>query len=364
MSNKDHVSPQPICQDTISVRKGEELSLEKLETYLRERIEDLGGSPLEIRQFGIGASNLTYELRSGTWEAVLRRPPLGPVAPKAHDMGREYAILNELHSLFPLAPKPFLYCDDEDIIGSPFFVMERRHGVVLDTEFPESCQPTPELCRQISETMVDKLVELHSIEYEATGLKEIGRPEGFMERQVKGWIGRYERAKTDDIPFVEELQKWMIDHLPVSPKPAIIHYDYKLNNVMFDSADLTKMVGIFDWEMTTIGDPLADLGCALSYWTQDDDPIVLRYGLGKPSVTVMPGFISRDQFIEAYAKKSERDVSQIHFYQTFAYFKLAVICQQIYYRWKMGQTQDPRFAKFGDYTQSLLLVAKEASNQK
>lgn len=348
-------------QDTIAVRKGEELNIQRLEKFLRVRIEHVDSSPLVVNQFGVGASNLTYKLKMGDWEAVLRRPPLGPVAPKAHDMGRECKILSKLHPVFPLAPKPYVFCDDVEILGSPFFVMERRHGVVLDTEFPDDIKPTPQLCRQISESMVDRLVELHNIDYEAAGLAEIGHPEGFMERQVKGWIGRYERAKTDDITGVEKLQKWMTDHLPVSPKAAVIHYDYKLNNVMFDSENLSKMVGIFDWEMTTIGDPLADLGCTLSYWTQDDDPDILKYGMGKPSVTILPGFMSREEFIEAYAKKSGRDVSSIHYYQTFAYFKLAVICQQIYYRWKIGQTQDERFSKFGEFARSFIIAAQEMS---
>lgn len=361
MTDKDLEIWKQADRDTISVRKGEELNLPRLENFLREKIEGLDDSPLEIRQFPTGASNLTYLLRIGDWEAVLRRPPLGPVAPKAHDMAREYRILSKLHPVFPLAPKPYVFSDDEEIIGSPFFLMERRRGIVLDSEFPKPYTPTREICQQISQTMVDKLVELHSIDYEAAGLNEIGFPEGFMKRQVNGWIARYERAKTDEIEGVEELKKWMIDHLPVSPQPAVIHYDYKLNNVMFDYDDLSKMVGVFDWEMATIGDPLADLGCALSYWTQDDDPDVLKYWMGKRSVTLLPGFMSREQFIEAYAKKSGRDVSQIHFYLTFAYFKLAVIVQQIYYRWKRGQTEDERFAKFGDRARSLMIRARELS---
>jgi aminoglycoside phosphotransferase (APT) family kinase protein len=185
-----------------------------------------------------------------------------------------------------------------------------------------------------------------------------------MERQVNGWIGRYERAKTDEIEGVEELKKWMADHIPASSKPAIIHYDYKLNNVMFDYDDVSKMVAVFDWEMTTIGDPLADLGCALSYWVQEDDSDVLKNGMGTLPLTVLPGFASREQFIETYAIKSGRDVSQIHFYLTFAYFKLAVILQQIYYRWKRGQTKDERFARFGNHIRSLIHTAQELSHRK
>lgn len=348
-------------QDTIPVRAGEELNRANLGAYLRENMEISDDSPLEINQFGLGASNLTYEIKIGSWEAVLRRPPLGPIAPKAHDMEREFRILRELHPVFPLAPKPFLYCGEEDVIGSPFMLMERRRGITLDTSFPEDCEPTPQLCRQISEEMVNRLVELHSIPYNATGMAELGHPDGFLARQVTGWIGRYERAKTDEIAGVETLQRWLQEQLPASPEATIIHYDYKLNNVMFAADDPTRMVAVFDWEMTTVGDPLADLGCVLSYWLEADDPSILKYATGKPPVTIMPGFFTRQQFIESYANKSGRDVSHIHFYLAFAYYKLAVICQQIYYRWKKGQTQDERFARLGQFTQSLMRAAQDTA---
>ncbi|WP_042351359.1 phosphotransferase family protein [Bacillus massiliigorillae] len=361
--NKDQVAWKPADADTIVVRKGEELSLESLDAYLRGSLEHLDDTPLDIRQFGKGASNLTYLLRKGDWEAVLRRPPNGPVAPKAHDMEREYKLLKKIHAVFPLAPEPYVFCDDKTIIGSPFLLMERRKGLVLDTEFPASHTPTPEICRKISETMVDRLVELHQIDYETAGLQDLGYPTGFMERQVNGWIGRYQRAKTAEIEGVEELMKWLVDHVPTSQKATIIHYDYKLNNVMFDYDDLSKMIGVFDWEMTTIGDPLADLGCAMSYWAQEDDPDVLKSRGKKPPVTILPGFMTRDQFIEAYAKKSGRDVSQIDFYLTFAYFKLAVIVQQIYFRWKKGQTSDARFSTYEDAARGLIRIALELSKK-
>ncbi|WP_019123340.1 phosphotransferase family protein [Brevibacillus massiliensis] len=345
-------------RDTIVVRKGEELQRDRLEKFLRENTDIAVSSPLEIEQFGTGASNLTYLLRIGEWEAVLRRPPLGPVAPKAHDMAREYQILSRLHPVFPLAPKPYVFCDDRSVIGSPFFLMERRRGIVLDTQFPAHHTSAAALCRQISEVMIDRLAELHRVDYKAAGLEQIGYPEGFMRRQVHGWIERYERAKTDQAEGVEQLKKWLTEHLPISPEPTVIHYDYKLNNVMFDSDDLTKMIGIFDWEMTTIGDPLADLACMLCYWIQEDDLQVLAYRR-TPPVTVLPGFMTRVQLIERYAKKSGRDVTRIHFYVTFSYFKWAVICQQIYFRWKNGQTKDQRFAQLGDLARSLIRKAWE-----
>ncbi|MFS0861287.1 phosphotransferase family protein [Fredinandcohnia sp. 179-A 10B2 NHS] len=346
--------------DTVPVRKGEELDIPTLENYLRANIEDIPAGQLEIKQFGAGHSNLTYQLTINEWQAVLRRPPHGPVAPKAHDMNREFIILNELNQVFPLAPRPFLYSDDVSIVGSSFFVMERKHGIVLDTSFPKEFKPTPELGRKISEEMVDNLVRLHDIDYTQTTFTNMTLPQGFMERQVNGWITRYERAKTDEIKGVEELKNWLVKTIPNSSTPTIIHYDYKLNNAMF-SNDLTEMVGLFDWEMTTVGDPLADVGAAMSYWIQADDPDLLKQGLGKPPVTVMDGFYTREEFIERYAMKSGRDLSSIHFYLTFAYFKLAVICQQIYYRYKKGQTNDPRFAHFNYFVKSLVQYAVETS---
>ncbi len=340
-------------KDTIAVRKGEELDAAVVARFLRAELPDVPDGDLEIEQFGAGHSNLTYLLRIGGWEAVLRRPPLGPVAPKAHDMEREYKILSYLNPVFPAAPKPYLFSNDTRIVGSPFFVMERRKGIVLDSEFPAGIADTKQLGRQISEQMVDTLVALHRIDYTKTGLTAMSKPEGFMERQVHGWIGRYERAKTDEIQEVEELARWMVTHLPPSREATVIHYDYKLNNAMF-SPDFSRMTGLFDWEMATVGDPLADVGAAMSYWFEVDDPELLRNGLGKPPVTVLGGFFTRKQFIERYAQKSGRDVSHIHFYVTFAYFKLAVICQQIYYRYKKGQTDDPRFARFNEFVRRLI----------
>lgn len=342
--------------DTIPVKEGEGLNNVLLERYLRQQLRDLPDAPLEIQQFWAGHSNLTYQLKAGDWEAVLRRPPFGKLAPKAHDMKREFRILSEIHPLFSPAPKPLLFSEDESIVGSPFFLMERKHGIVIDTAFPDHMTITKELCRKLSLKMVDTLVQLHDTDHSTTGLWEISSPDGFMERQVHGWIGRYERAQTDDIKEAGNLKQWLVSHIPASQPPAIIHYDFKLNNAMF-SEDLQSVIGLFDWEMATVGDPLADLGAAMSYWMQQDDPEILKNGLGKPSVTVQEGFLTRDQFIEEYARKSGRDVSAMNFYLTFAYFKLAVICQQIFYRYKKGQTNDVRFSHFDQFVKSLIIHA-------
>ncbi|MFP7299398.1 phosphotransferase family protein [Neobacillus niacini] len=345
--------PNQMSKDTIPVRKGEELNLAVLEPFLRSHIEKLPNSPLELLQFSAGHSNLTYQIKIGEWEAVLRRPPLGPVAPKAHDMEREYKIISELHPVFSVTPKPILFSKQEEIVGSPFFIMERKNGIVVDTSFPEGILVTKELCQRLSEVMVNKLVELHGIDYTETGLGGISKPVGFTERQVHSWIGRYERVKTTEVPAFETLKKWLAGSIPVQPASTVIHYDYKFNNAMFNE-ELSEMAGLFDWEMTTVGDPLADLGVAMSYWNQADDPEDLKKGLGMAPVTVNDGFFTRKQFIELYAKKSGRDVSNMNFYLTFAYFKLAVICQQIYYRYKKGQTNDLRFANFNQKAKMLI----------
>ncbi|MBH8599185.1 MULTISPECIES: phosphotransferase family protein [unclassified Thermoactinomyces] len=349
-----------MSKETIPVRQGEELNEKRLERFLRDHF-DLENAPLEIEQFANGHSNLTYLIRVGAWEAVLRRPPLGPTAPKAHDMGREYQVLKRLHPAFPLAPKPLVFCDDPEIVGAPFFMMERRKGVVVETSLPPDIPPTPEKGRQLSELMVDALVELHAIPYKEAGMVQISRPSGFLTRQVEGWIHRFHRSKTEEIKELDSLSNYLTSRIPASPEPTVIHYDYKFNNVMFDPG-LTKMVGIFDWEMATVGDPLADLGCTMSYWIEESDPDFLKKAFGRDPVTVLPGFFTRKQFLECYGRKSGQDLSTIHYYLTFAYFKLAVICQQIYYRYQKGQTADERFAKMGELAKALIRFACQHAN--
>ncbi|MFB4164725.1 phosphotransferase family protein [Alteribacillus sp. JSM 102045] len=346
-----------LYEDTIPVRKGEEIDLRQLENYLRQEMKELPKRELQIEQFPSGHSNLTYVIKAGDWEAVLRRPPLGPVAPKAHDMKRESAILSTLHPHFPLAPRPYLYCEDESVIGSEFFLMERRRGAVIDTEFPEGIDATPDNCRKLSEAMVETLARLHQLDYKKTELVHMTKPEGFLERQVHGWIKRYEKSKTDEVTEVEDLTTWLSQNNPVSPEPSVIHYDFKFNNAMFNPNSLREMKGLFDWEMTTVGDPLADLGVALGYWIEKDDPDPLKQGFGKAPVTVRDGFYSRREFAEEYTKLTGRDIKNLSFYLTFAYFKLAVIVQQIYYRYKKGQTNDQRFAQLDTRVKALITHA-------
>lgn len=348
-------------EETIVVRRGEEFDFQKVEQYLRQHISGIGEGSLQVRQFPSGASNLTYLLQIGEWEGVLRRPPFGPVPPKAHDMQRESSLLQKISPVFPLAPKPYFFCDDLSILGVPFYVMERRKGVVINDSFPAGAPPTEDLCRRISQTVVETLVQIHAIDWKVAGLSEFGYPEGFLRRQVKGWIERYFRAQTDEIPEVELLTRWLTEHIPESPTPTLIHNDFKLNNILLNSKDLAQPVAVLDWEMATIGDPLFDLGVSLSYWVTADDPPELQAVL--PTVTALPGFISRERFMELYAQKSGRNLSSMHFYLTFAYFKWAVIIQQIYVRWRRGQTEDERFASFGGRVRFLIQYAAQLAEK-
>jgi aminoglycoside phosphotransferase (APT) family kinase protein len=342
--------------ETVDVRKGEDFDVEAVERYLREHTEDLPDGELEISQFPSGASNLTYLLQIDDWEGVLRRPPLGPVPPKAHDMGRESSILSKLGAVYLLAPKPYFFCEDESVIGAPFYVMERKAGVVLDDSFPDDIEPDEELCRGISRTAVDTLVRLHAVDVEEAGLGDLGKPEGFLERQTEAWISRYDKAKTDDIGEVGPLTEWLASDVPESPPPTVIHNDYKLNNLVLDPEDLTEVRAVLDWEMATVGDPLFDLAVSLSYWIEPDDPDELKAVM--PTVTVTPGFMTRKEFIDRYEKESGRDLSDMHWYVVFGYFKLAAILQQIFARWKNRQTEDERFADFGKRVRTLILHAE------
>ena len=347
--------------DTIQVREGEDFDLGAVERHIRENIEGLPGGHLEVQQFPSGASNLTYLVKIGNWEGVLRRPPLGPVPLKAHDMGRESKLLMKLHEAFPLAPKPYFFCEDESIIGVPFYVMERRKGVTVDASFPEGVESTEELRHGMSRMVVDTLVELHAVDWQGAGLGEFGRPEGFLERQVKGWIKRYEGAKSDEMEEVDPLTDWLAKDVPESPPATIVHNDYKLNNLVLNPDDLTEVRAVLDWEMATIGDPLFDVAVSLSYWVEAGDSQELKEVL--PTVAEIPGFMTRKEFVDYYAEKSGRDVSQMHWYMVFGYFKLAVILQQIYARWHKGQTKDDRFADFNDRVRNLILHAHELSKK-
>jgi len=331
---------QQLIDKPRAVRPGEELDIPRLEAYLAEAVPGLRGS-LEIRQFPSGFSNLTYLICAGDRELVLRRPPVGSKVKAAHDMGREYRVLSALHPVYPAAPRPLAYCTDGSVTGAPFYVMERIKGVILRGKKPLDFQCAPELIRDCCESFVDNFVRLHEIDYESIGLGDLRREGWFVRRQVDGWVDRYHGSQTDAIPAVEQVADYLQQNCPADAGAVFIHNDYKFDNIVLDPEDLTNIIGVLDWEMCTIGDPLMDLGVVLSYWSEPKDPSL---GVIPCFLTCEPGCMSRREVAEAYAKRTGRDISNLGFYYIFGLFKLAVIAQQIYYRYKQGLTKDERFS--------------------
>lgn len=338
---------------TRPVRLGEELPRERLEAYLRQHFP--GGDALSVEQFPSGHSNLTYLLRWGGQDYVLRRPPFGNQVKTAHDMGREYRVLSKLAPLYPPAPRPYLYCEDESILGAPFYIMERRHGFVLRQRLPVGLTIDADQMRRLCLALIDNFAQLHALDYQAAGLGDLGKPEGYVGRQVSGWSKRYRDAQTDTVPEMEQAARWLAANLPPESGAAVIHNDYKFDNLMLDPNDLTRIVAVFDWEMATVGDPLMDLGTSLGYWVEADDPPELHtLALGP---TAAPGCPTRRQLAERYAAISGREVSNLHFYYCFGLFKLASVLQQIYARYVRGHTRDERFARFNERVAGLAKAA-------
>ena len=346
--------------DTAAVRKGEELNAEALAGYLQGKL-DGADKGIAIEQFPGGHSNLTYLLRAGEREYVLRRAPLGPVAPKAHDMAREFRILQAVSPHFPEAPRPYVVCEDAGVIGAVFFVMERRHGVILRDQLPEEIASQPGHPRRISEAFVDCMARLHAIDLEQHGLLALGKPEGFIERQVTGWTERWQRARTEDLPEMETVAHWLSHRIPFSGAPSLVHNDYKLDNIMLSLGNVDRIQAVLDWEMTTIGDPLADLGLTLCYWSWANAPEIRTAGI--PAITSQPGWYTRDELLDRYAAKTGRDVSHIGYHEVLGIFKLAVIIQQIYYRYWRGQTNDDRFRDFGRRVKAMAHLAAELAEK-
>ena len=340
----NHVNPEilSIVDRSYSVRKGEELRSEQLIEYLAGHLAEIE-PPLTIEQFPAGFSNLTYLLRTGDRELVLRRPPIGAKIKTAHDMGREYRILSHLHPVYDKVPRPLLFCDDEQILGVPFYVMERVKGVILRAQPPQGIELSAEVMRGLSRTFVENLAEIHEVDYEAAGLGDLGSPQGYVQRQVEGWTKRYYNARTDDVPAIEKLADWLVQHLPPdSSRAALIHNDYKYDNLVLSPEDLKRVVAVLDWEMATIGDPLMDFGTSLGYWVETTDPEEWqRYGFG---LTSLPGSFTRAELLEHYSKRTGRRIDDPVFYFAYGLLKIAVIVQQIYFRYQKGLTRDPRFA--------------------
>jgi aminoglycoside phosphotransferase (APT) family kinase protein len=344
--------------DTRPVRQGEEVNVAALESHLRGRLPDLEGA-LTVEQFPHGHSNLTYLLRWGGNEWVMRRPPFGNRVKSAHDMGREHRILSRLCDVYSPAPRPILFCDDESVLGAPFYVMERRRGVI----HRRGPMPLPDAAhvRRLCVALIDNFAKLHSLDYRAAGLADLGRPDGYVERQITGWTKRYRDAQTENVADMETLITWLPAHTPPASGASIIHNDYKFDNVMFAADDPDRIVAVLDWEMATLGDPLMDLGTTLCYWVEAGDPPAFKETAFGP--THAPGALTRQEVVDRYAEQSGRPIGDLRFYYVFGLFKTAVVIQQIYARYVRGHTADKRFANMNTTVSVLCKQAIQALNR-
>jgi aminoglycoside phosphotransferase (APT) family kinase protein len=347
-----------MSENTREVSKEEALPLDSLKKHLfeNELINDLK-SEIETRRFSGGFSNLTYLLQIESKEYVLRRPPFGAVK-RGHDMSREYKVLSNLYSEFSQIPKVYSFTDDETVIGAPFYIMEKANGIIIDYQEAKRRAISPDGFQTISNTWLDTFVDLHNVDYKKAGLADLGKPQGYVDRQVTNWTKQYQKAKTDEIPESEYVMKWLQDNQPKESSSSLIHNDFKYDNVMFKDDSWKETTTVLDWEMCTLGDPLMDLGTSLSYWLTDADNDMLKKGL--PSPTIFEGNPNRLDIVEQYSKKSGRPIHNLVFYYVYGLFKLSVIAQQIYYRYYKGYTTDKRFAYFNKHTQLLFVIAKQA----
>jgi aminoglycoside phosphotransferase (APT) family kinase protein len=340
-----------------AVHSGEELDLSRLNDYLRLSAPEVG-LVLEVRQFPGGFSNLTYWLKTANQEYVLRRPPVGANIKGGHDMGREFRVLSLLRDHYDKIPEPIIYCESADILGAPFYLMKRVTGVILRASMAPTLNLAPERMRQLSEALIDNLVDIHGLDIDTTGLIQLGKPDGYVQRQVEGWSGRYRTAQIDKILAMDQVSDWLQGHYPAEQSPAFLHNDYKYDNVLL-AADSTSeplpiVKGVLDWEMATVGDPLMDLGATLAYWSEaGDSPAYRNFNL-----TWLPGNLTRQEVVARYAERSGRDLTDILFYYVFGLYKNAVIAQQIYARWKQGHSQD---ARFGHLLPMIIELANKAA---
>jgi len=344
--------------NTREVSKEEVLHLDNLKQFLyKHNLINNIKSDIETRRFSGGFSNLTYLLKVENKEFVLRRPPFGSVK-RGHDMSREYKVLSNLYLEFKKIPKVYAFTEDETILGAPFYIMEKANGIILDYKEAKKRTINPTNFKTISNTWLDTFVELHNVDYKSAGLSDLGKPEGYVERQIINWAKQYEKAKTDNIPQSEQVIKWLQNNQPKEASSSLIHNDFKYDNVMFKDDSWTEINTVLDWEMCTLGDPLMDLGTSLSYWLTEDDMDDLKKGL--PSPTIFKGNPNRLEIVEQYSKKSGKPIHNLVFYYVYGLFKLSVIVQQIYYRYHKGYTTDKRFEHLNKHTQLLFTIAWQA----
>ncbi len=330
-----------------AVREEDSFDLDAVRTWLEAETGTEIGADVEVQQFGGGASNLTYSLRDGAHDLILRRPPSGQKAKGAHDMGREYRVQDGLREVFPLVPDMVALCQDASVIGTEFYVMQRVDGVIPRRDFPPEVQLDQAQVRQLCTNALDVLIDLHQVDVDATPLAAMNKGAGYVGRQVGGWSRRFRDAHTEDIGDYEAVMAWLEEHQPEDVASVIIHNDFRFDNLVLDRQDPTRVVGVLDWEMATVGDPLMDLGGTLAYWVQDDDDEFFRQFRRQP--THLAGMLSREQVVDYYCERMGYELTpeQWRFYEVFGLFRLGVIAQQIYYRYFHGQTTNEAYGRFG-----------------
>ena len=345
----------------MNVRDGEEFPIRKLENFLRER--NFEKDSLILKQFPSGYSNLTYFLKSSTKEFVLRRPPYGAKSLKGgHDMLREYNVLRNLKSQFNQVPEVHLYCDKTDVIGAPFYIMDRVEGYIIRPNLHQEDSPGKEVIENVSNSLVSTLVELHNVDIQKANLNSLGNVEGYIKRQIDGWIKRYNHSKTDSIADMDFIASWLNENQPSEVRGSIIHNDFKYDNLVLDRENFSKIIAVLDWEMATVGDPFMDLGTTLGYWVDKNDLPELK--LFQLSATTLDGNPSREGILDMYERKSGKTIPNPVFYYVYGLFKIAVIAQQIYFRYKKGYTKDRRFSILNLAVMSLSVMAKQAIVKK
>lgn len=332
-------------------RAGEELPLAKLLPWLRSRIPGLDGEP-DVSQFTGGASNWTYRLKFPGHDLILRRAPAGTKAKGAHDMAREYRLQDALKSVYALVPDMCTLCEDREIIGTEFYVMQRIPGIILRRDIPDELNWSADTTRKLCLNALDALIRLHQVDYRSAGLEGLAKGAGYTRRQVEGWSHRYAKARTWNVSKGTKVMRWLSENIPAEEPLSLTHNDFRFDNLILDADEPTRVIGVLDWELATIGNPLMDLGNSLTYWIQDDDSVVAQALRKQP--TNAPGMLKRKEVLAYYSEKTGAPVDDFVFYEVFGYFRLAGIIQQIYYRYHHGQTRNPQFRHFWFWVNYLL----------
>lgn len=339
------------------VHEGEELDLAAVDAWLKPRLEGLVGAA-EVTQYSGGASNWTYRLAYPSQDLILRRAPAGRKAKGAHDMGREYRIQKALAPVFPYVAEMVAHCDDESVIGTEFYIMRRLEGIIPRRNLPKGLELSEAQTRQLCTNALDRLVELHQVDIKAAGLDKLGKGAGYVRRQIEGWNKRYTQARTWNVPKAKKIMQWLEDNIPEREIICMTHNDFRFDNMVLDAKDPTRILGILDWELSALGDPLMELGATMAYWTQADDDFLASSVRRQP--THLPGMLTREEVVAYYCDKMGLKIDNWVFYEVYGYFRLAGIIQQIYYRYHHKQTRNPQFKNFWIFVNYLLWRCRRA----